>query len=65
MIIVLIHSGMVSANTLANKRPYVIVACFIIAMLLTPPDVISQVMLALPMLLLFEIGLFFGNRLRQ
>lgn len=57
----LIRSGMTSAESLAKKRPYVIVACFILGMLLTPPDVISQVLLAVPMWMLFECGIFFGR----
>jgi sec-independent protein translocase protein TatC len=57
----LIHSGMASAESLAKKRPYIIVACFILGMLLTPPDVISQVLLAVPMWMLFECGIFFGR----
>ena len=62
-IILLIKTGLVDAEALANKRPYVVVGCFIIGMLLTPPDVISQVMLALPMWLLFECGIFIGKRM--
>lgn len=53
----LIRSGITTAEALANKRPYVIVSCFIVGMLLTPPDIISQTLLALPMWLLFEFGL--------
>jgi sec-independent protein translocase protein TatC len=52
---------MASAESLAKKRPYIIVACFILGMLLTPPDVISQVLLAVPMWMLFECGIFFGR----
>ncbi|MEQ1529757.1 MAG: twin-arginine translocase subunit TatC [Methylococcales bacterium] len=55
--IVLVWSGLVSHAGLAEKRPYVIVGAFIIGMLLTPPDAISQTMLAVPMWMLFEIGL--------
>jgi sec-independent protein translocase protein TatC len=61
--ILLIRSGLVSADALASKRPYIVVACFVIGMLLTPPDVISQVLLAIPMWMLFECGVFFGRRL--
>lgn len=63
--VLLIKSGMVSAEGLASKRPYIIVACFIVGMLLTPPDVISQVLLAIPMWLLFECGVFFGKRVQS
>ncbi|MEW5251439.1 twin-arginine translocase subunit TatC [Microbulbifer sp. 2201CG32-9] len=59
--VLLIGSGAVDAGTLAQKRPYVIVGCFLIGMLLTPPDVISQSLLALPMWLLFEVGILFGR----
>lgn len=58
----LIRSGVVSAEDLAKKRPYIIVACFVVGMLLTPPDIVSQVLLAVPMWLLFECGVFFGAR---
>ncbi len=64
-IILLIRSGLISPESLDNKRPYVIVGCFIIGMLLTPPDVISQVLLALPMWLLYETGLFIGRRISK
>ena len=53
--IILIAAGLADPDSLAKKRPYVIVGAFVIGMLLTPPDVISQVMLALPMWLLFEM----------
>ncbi len=55
--ILLIVTGMATRESLANKRPYVIVGAFIVGMLLTPPDVISQLLLAIPMWLLFEVGL--------
>src|SRR5690606_40984756 len=63
--ILLILAGTVSADDLAKKRPYVIVGCFIIGMLLTPPDVISQVLLAVPMWLLFELGIMVGRLLKK
>lgn len=63
--IVLIRSGAISADSLAKKRPYIIVVCFIVGMLLTPPDVISQVLLAVPMWMLFECGVFFGRRVER
>ncbi|RLA44498.1 MAG: twin-arginine translocase subunit TatC [Gammaproteobacteria bacterium] len=59
--VVLIWTGVVTPQGLAGKRPYVIVGCFVIGMLLTPPDVISQALLAGPMWLLFEVGVFFGR----
>ena len=53
----LINSNIVKKETLARSRPYIIVMFFILAMFLTPPDVFSQLFLAIPMWLLFEIGL--------
>ncbi len=53
-----IWSGISSIESLREKRPYIIVAAFVIGMLLTPPDVISQSLLAVPIWLLFELGLF-------
>ncbi|SUT87159.1 Sec-independent protein translocase protein tatC [Actinobacillus ureae] len=60
-IILLCWSGVTSANELREKRPYIIVAAFAIGMLLTPPDIFSQTLLAIPMCLLFEVGLFFSR----
>ena len=57
----LIRTGATSSQSLKDKRPYIIVGCFIIGMLLTPPDVISQALLALPMWGLFEMGLLFSR----
>ena len=59
--ILVVWSGMTTAESLAAKRPYIIVAAFVFGMLLTPPDVISQTLLALPMWLLFELGLIFSK----
>jgi sec-independent protein translocase protein TatC len=53
----LIAAGVTSADKLADKRPYIIIGAFVIGMLLTPPDVISQSLLAVPIWLLFELGL--------
>ena len=55
--IILLWTGVVTRESLAKGRPYIIVGAFVIGMLLTPPDVISQVLLALPMWVLFEAGL--------
>ena len=60
----LIWSGITTVESLAAKRPYVIVGCFVVGMLLTPPDVISQLLLAFPMWILFETGLLFGRLIR-
>mgnify|MGYP001820250289 CR=1 FL=1 len=59
--IVLVVAGATTPEKLATKRPYVIVGAFVIGMLLTPPDIISQTLLALPMWVLFEIGLIFSR----
>ena len=63
--ILLITTGMVTAKQLAEKRPYVIVAAFTIGMFLTPPDVLSQLLLAIPMWLLFEAGLLFSHLFKK
>lgn len=60
-ILLLIWSGSVTRDALAAKRPYIIVGAFILGMLLTPPDVISQTLLAIPMWLLFELGLWLSR----
>jgi sec-independent protein translocase protein TatC len=57
----LIWVGIVDVATLRRSRPYVIVGCFVVGMFLTPPDVFSQTLLAVPMWLLFEAGLLFGG----
>ena len=49
------------ARRLTQKRPYVLVGAFVVGMLLTPPDVFSQTLLAIPMYCLFEIGVFFSR----
>jgi len=53
----LIAAGVTTADKLADKRPYIIIGAFVIGMMLTPPDVISQSLLAIPIWLLFEVGL--------
>lgn len=57
----LIWSGLMSHEKLSNARPYLVVGIFVFAMLLTPPDMISQVLLAIPMWILFELGLIFAR----
>jgi sec-independent protein translocase protein TatC len=57
-VFLLVVSGAISPETLVAKRPYVIVGAFVVGMLLTPPDVFSQTLLAVPMWLLFELGVF-------
>lgn len=55
--ILLVWTGVTTPEQLAGKRPYIIVGAFVIGMLLTPPDIISQTLLAIPMWMLFEVGL--------
>ena len=57
----IILAGLSTPKRIARKRPYVIVGCFFIGMLLTPPDIISQVLLAIPAWVLFELGILFGK----
>jgi len=57
VVVVLVRMGMVTLAKLKEIRPYVIVGAFIIAAVVTPPDVLSQLLLALPMIVLYEIGL--------
>lgn len=61
--VLLIRTRVVSIEQLQQARPYVIVGAFVLGMLLTPPDVLSQVLLALPMWLLFELGILVGRRI--
>ncbi|QTH70197.1 twin-arginine translocase subunit TatC [Pseudoalteromonas xiamenensis] len=56
-IMLLCWSGATTTQSLREKRPYIVVGAFVVAMFLTPPDVLSQTLLAVPMLLLFELGL--------
>jgi sec-independent protein translocase protein TatC len=63
--ILLVLTGVTTPQQLANKRPYVIVSAFVVGMLLTPPDVISQTLLAVPVWLLFEIGVLFARILAK
>jgi sec-independent protein translocase protein TatC len=55
--VMLIWSGLVSIQTLQKQRPYMLLGAFVIGMFLTPPDVFSQTLLAVPMYLLYEVGL--------
>ncbi len=59
--VLMIWAGITTPESLAKKRPYIIVGCFVLGMLLTPPDIISQSLLAIPMWILFEFGVFFGR----
>jgi sec-independent protein translocase protein TatC len=65
VVLVLIAAGVISSTSLAEKRRYIIVGCFALSMFLTPPDALSMTMLAIPMWLLFEAGLFVGGILER
>ena len=64
-VILLIWAGVTTPEALASKRRYVIVGCFVVGMVLTPPDVFSQTLLAVPMWMLFEAGIFFGRLIKR
>ncbi|WP_372611156.1 twin-arginine translocase subunit TatC [Halomonas sp.] len=61
----MILSGATTVESLSQKRPYIVLGCFVIGMLLTPPDIISQSLLAIPMYLLYEVGLLFGRLVKR
>jgi sec-independent protein translocase protein TatC len=61
VVIVLVRMGIVTIAQLKDARPYVIVGAFVVAAVVTPPDVLSQFMLAVPMCILYEAGLFFAR----
>ncbi len=63
--LLLIMIGVVSTQDLIEKRRFIIVGCFFVAMFATPPDAISMLMLAIPMWLLFELGLLFGKLIEK
>jgi sec-independent protein translocase protein TatC len=60
-IILMCWTGVTTPDNLRAKRPYIVVGAFVMGMLLTPPDIISQTMLAVPMLLLFEVGVIIAS----
>lgn len=62
-VVVMVHLGWVTPEKLRESRSYVIVGAFVVGAVLTPPDVISQFMLAMPMWLLFEVGVFVSDRM--
>ncbi|MEZ5501772.1 MAG: twin-arginine translocase subunit TatC [Halioglobus sp.] len=63
--VLLIWAGITTPEALAGKRPYIIVGCFVVGMLLTPPDIFSQTLLAVPMWLLFEAGIYVGRLVQR
>ncbi len=60
-----VWAGLAEPDSLAGKRPYVIVGCFVVAMLLTPPDPFTQSLLAIPMWMLFEMGILAGRMVQK
>ncbi len=64
VIILLVRMGIMSVQALSEKRPFVIVGSFVFGMLITPPDVLSQILLALPMWVLFELGLIIARGIK-
>jgi len=65
VIVVLVQVGIVELAQLREWRPYFIVGAFVVAAILTPPDVVSQLMMAIPLCLLFELGLFLARFVRR
>ena len=61
IVFVLVLTGLVSVEKLREIRPYVIVGAFVVAAVITPPDVLSQLMLAIPLCVLYEVGIFFAQ----
>jgi len=64
-VILLARMGVINPDTLAQKRPYIILWAFVVAAVITPPDVFSQFFLAVPMILLFEVGLFVSRWMKR
>jgi sec-independent protein translocase protein TatC len=65
VVLILIMAGIISTESLAEKRRYIIVGCFGVSMFVTPPDALSMTVLAVLMWMLFEVGLFFGKFLEK
>lgn len=63
--LLLILIGLVSTQQLVEKRRFIVVGCFFVSMFVTPPDALSMIMLAVPMWILFELGLFFGKLIEK
>lgn len=65
LIIILLLSNIATLEQLINQRKFIIVGCFFVAMFITPPDLLSMLLLAIPMWWLFELGLFFGKFIQK
>lgn len=64
-VVLLVWIGVVDVQYLKKVRPYVIIGCFVVGMILTPPDIFSQTLLAVPMWMLFEVGVLCGSLIRK
>ena len=64
ILLLMVRAGLMTADGLASKRKYAILLAFVAAAILTPPDVISQVLLAIPVILLYELSIL-GARIIQ
>ncbi len=64
-VVLLVWIGVVDVQYLKKIRPYVIIGCFVVGMVLTPPDIFSQTLLAVPMWMLFEVGVLCGSLIRK
>jgi len=64
-IVLLTRIGVLSTESITKQRPYFILGAFVLAMLMTPPDPFSQILMAIPVCLLFEVGLFFARKLEK
>ena len=64
-VLLAVRFGVISAETIRRKRPYVMTGILIAAAILTPPDIVSQVMLAVPTWLLFELGLILAGKMEE
>ena len=62
--VLMVRMGMTTPENLATKRPYIIVGAFAVGMVMTPPDIFSQTMLAIPVWILFEAGLYFSRTIK-
>lgn len=61
----MVLSGITTVEALSSKRPYIFLGCFVVGMLVTPPDVISQTILAVPMYMLFEAGVLASRLIKR
>ena len=61
ILLLLVKAGIITPDDLSSKRKYAILGAFVIAAILTPPDVISQILLALPIIILYEVSIIFSK----